>query len=55
MTLKAGRRRQLRERPSTPKRNRSYAMTLTVKPDDFQTRGCIIGVLCKTVNWTPAN
>jgi uncharacterized protein (DUF2147 family) len=37
-----------------PKRNRSYAMTLTVKPDGLSTRGCIIGVLCKTVNWTPA-
>ncbi|AOG03869.1 DUF2147 domain-containing protein [Bosea sp. RAC05] len=37
-----------------PKRNRRFAMTLTVKPDGLSTRGCIIGVLCKTVNWTPA-
>ncbi len=37
-----------------PKRNRRFAMTLTVKPDSLSTRGCIIGVLCKTVNWTPA-
>ncbi len=37
-----------------PKRNRRFAMTLTVKPDGLSTRGCIIGVLCKTVTWTPA-
>lgn len=36
------------------KRDRSYAMTLTVKPDGLSTRGCIARVLCKTVNWTPA-
>ncbi|CAN5185418.1 hypothetical protein BH10PSE8_BH10PSE8_06680 [soil metagenome] len=36
------------------KRNRSYGMTLTVKPDGLSTRGCIAAVLCKTVNWTPA-
>lgn len=36
------------------KRDRSYAMTLTVKPDGLSTRGCIAKVLCKTVNWTPA-
>ena len=36
------------------KRNRSYGMTLTVKPDGLSTRGCVAAVLCKTVNWTPA-
>ncbi|WP_082365133.1 DUF2147 domain-containing protein [Bosea vaviloviae] len=36
------------------KRDRRYGMTLTVKPDGLSTRGCIARVLCKTVNWTPA-
>ncbi|KPF63464.1 hypothetical protein IP69_18995 [Bosea sp. AAP35] len=36
-----------------PKRNRRFAMTLTVKPDGLSTRGCIVGVICKTVTWTP--
>jgi uncharacterized protein (DUF2147 family) len=37
-----------------PKRNRRFTMTLTVRPDGLSTRGCIAAVLCKTVNWTPA-
>lgn len=36
-----------------PKRNRRFAMTLTVKPDGLSTRGCIAAVICKTVTWTP--
>ena len=37
-----------------PKRNRRFAMTLTVKAEGLSTRGCIAAVLCKTVTWTPA-
>ena len=36
------------------KRDRSYGMTVTVRPDGLSTRGCIAKVLCKTVTWTPA-
>lgn len=38
------------------KRDRTYAMTMTVSKDRLVTRGCVLGgVLCKSVNWTPAN
>lgn len=37
------------------KRKRSYSMTMKVSKSALVTRGCILGgVLCKSVNWTPA-
>ncbi len=54
LTLKPEGADSLKGEAFDPKRNRRFAMTLTVKPDGLSTRGCIIGVLCKTVNWTPA-
>ncbi|MEN5081683.1 DUF2147 domain-containing protein [Bosea sp. TWI1241] len=38
-----------------PKRERSYAMTITAKPGALVTRGCILGrLICRDVNWTAA-
>jgi uncharacterized protein (DUF2147 family) len=54
LTLKPEGADSLKGEAFDPKRNRRFAITLTVKPDGLSTRGCIIGVLCKTVNWTPA-
>lgn len=54
LTLKPEGADSLKGEAFDPKRNRRFAMTLTVKPDGLSTRGCIVGVLCKTVNWTPA-
>lgn len=39
-----------------PKRDRSYAITMIVGRNSLTTRGCILGgLLCRDVNWTPAN
>jgi uncharacterized protein (DUF2147 family) len=39
-----------------PKRDRSYAITLVLVSDSLITRGCILGgLLCRDVNWAPAN
>jgi uncharacterized protein (DUF2147 family) len=39
-----------------PKRDRSYAITLVLDSDSLITRGCILGgLLCRDVNWAPAN
>ena len=54
MTLKPDGANTLSGTAFDSKRDRSYGMTLTVKPDGLSTRGCIAAVLCKTVNWTPA-
>ena len=54
MTLKPDGANTLSGTAFDAKRDRSYAMTLTVKPDGLSTRGCIAAVLCKTVTWTPA-
>lgn len=35
-----------------PKRERSYSITITFDDASMSTRGCIIGVLCKTVQWS---
>ncbi|CAN1563990.1 Domain of unknown function DUF2147 [Rhabdaerophilaceae bacterium] len=35
-----------------PKRDRSYGISIRFSKDRMSTRGCILGVLCKTVNWT---
>lgn len=35
-----------------PQRDRSYAMTLDFAGRQMSTRGCILGVICKTVSWT---
>lgn len=35
-----------------PQRDRSYNLTIDVNANAMNTRGCIIGVLCKTVSWT---
>ncbi|MGL4812493.1 MAG: DUF2147 domain-containing protein [Beijerinckiaceae bacterium] len=35
-----------------PQRDRSYGITIDYSPDRMSTRGCLLGVLCKTVNWT---
>lgn len=53
LTLKPDGADSLKGEAFDPKRNRRFAMTLTVKPDGLSTRGCIVGVLCKTVTWTP--
>lgn len=53
LTLKPEGADSLKGEAFDPKRNRRFAMTLTVKPDGLSTRGCIVGVLCKTVTWTP--
>lgn len=38
-----------------PKRNWSYAMTITATATSLATRGCIIGgVICRQVNWRAA-
>lgn len=38
------------------KRDRSYAITLIVGPDQLTTRGCILGgLLCRDVKWAPVN
>lgn len=38
------------------KRDRSYAITVTVGRNSLTTRGCILGgLLCRDVNWAPAN
>lgn len=34
-----------------PQRDRSYGITITYSGSQMSTRGCLIGVLCKTVNW----
>ena len=35
------------------KRDRSYAMTITVEADGMRTRGCIMaGLLCKSTSWS---
>jgi len=37
------------------KRKRTYSMTLRIAERGLATRGCILGgVVCRTVNWTPA-
>lgn len=37
------------------KRDRTYAITLTVSKNRLVTRGCVLGgVLCKDVGWTPS-
>lgn len=39
-----------------PKRDRSYAITVIVGRNSLTTRGCILGgLLCRDVNWAPAN
>ncbi|MEO3433583.1 DUF2147 domain-containing protein [Inquilinus sp. CAU 1745] len=39
-----------------PKRDITYAITVTVGANSLTTRGCVLGgLLCKDVNWTPAN
>ncbi len=35
-----------------PKRDSTYAITITVAPDSLSTRGCVLAVLCKTVSWS---
>ena len=36
-----------------PQRQRSYAMTMTLKGGKLSTRGCVLaGLLCKSVSWT---
>lgn len=35
-----------------PQRDRSYGITITYSGSQMSTRGCVIGVLCKTVSWT---
>lgn len=36
-----------------PKRDKTYAITLIVGPDNLTTRGCVLGgLLCRDVNWT---
>jgi len=38
------------------KRDRSYSMTLKVKPNGLVTRGCVLGgLVCRNVSWAPAN
>jgi len=39
-----------------PKRDRTYAITVIVGRGSLTTRGCILrGLLCRDVNWAPAN
>ena len=39
-----------------PKRDKNYAITLVVDSGSLITRGCILGgLLCRDVNWAPAN
>lgn len=35
-----------------PKRERTYAITISFSGASMSTRGCIVGVLCKTVQWS---
>lgn len=35
-----------------PQRERNYGITITYSGSKMDTRGCVIGVLCKTVSWT---
>ena len=36
-----------------PQRQRSYAMTMSLKGGKLSTRGCVLaGLLCKSVSWT---
>lgn len=35
-----------------PQRDRNYGLTITYSGNQMSTRGCVIGVLCKTVTWT---
>ncbi|MBL8588726.1 MAG: DUF2147 domain-containing protein [Methylobacteriaceae bacterium] len=35
-----------------PQRGRSYAIDIRFGADRMTTRGCILGVLCKSVSWT---
>lgn len=35
-----------------PQRDRTYNITIDYSAASMSTRGCILGVLCKTVSWT---
>lgn len=35
-----------------PQRERSYGLTIDYSAGGMSTRGCIVGILCKTVTWT---
>ena len=35
-----------------PQRERSYGITIDYSDSRMNTRGCLIGLLCKTVTWT---
>jgi uncharacterized protein (DUF2147 family) len=35
-----------------PQRDRTYGMTMTVRGDSMTTRGCIVKVLCKSMQWS---
>lgn len=37
-----------------PQRDRTYNLTIDFGAARMSTRGCIIGILCKTVSWTKA-
>lgn len=39
-----------------PKRNKTYAITMTVSKSSLTTRGCVLGgLLCRNVSWRPAS
>ncbi len=38
-----------------PQRKLSYRLTITVGKDSMTTSGCVLGVICKSMNWTRIN
>jgi uncharacterized protein (DUF2147 family) len=52
MTVKPGENGRLVGSAFDPQRDRSYGITITYSASQMSTRGCLIGVLCKTVTWT---
>jgi uncharacterized protein (DUF2147 family) len=54
MTLRRSSGTKLAGTAYDPKRDRSYAITLSVGANGLTTRGCIIGgLLCRDVSWAP--
>ncbi|MBL8584621.1 MAG: DUF2147 domain-containing protein [Rhizobiaceae bacterium] len=56
MTLKPVSDSKLSGTAYDPKRGLTYSMTMQVSANKLTTRGCVVGgLLCKNVNWTPAD
>ena len=52
MDVKPAGRNTLGGKAFDPKRNMTYSIRIKVAQSNLVTRGCIAGVLCKSVNWT---